>query len=163
MPVINNPKQEAFCQGIANGLLQSDAYEAAGYQRSPSAASQLASQAFIQARIQELIAEKQGRVIAEQDDIENVPSEINRDWLLRTLMKNVKIAQTAQQIAPANKAIEMIAELIGMSIKKPTTATQGIAEAEDKDDGIDMSKVSDGIGKLNDFFNRREGVMEVKE
>lgn len=157
MPLLANAKHEQFCQHIVNGLSQTSAYEAAGYQRSPTGASQLAQRPEIQNRIQELTAEKKGIIQELGDDIDNLPSELNRDWLLRTLMKNVAIAQKAEQIAPANKAIEMIAELIGLSIKKPGSAGK---PDETNDDGskpdINVDRMLDGMSKLGEVLARKE-------
>ena len=147
MPVLANPKYEQFVIGMVDGLKTIDAYEIAGYARSPSAASQLRAKPEIQQRMQELIAERQATREDEGDDLDNLPSELNRDWLIRTLMKNVALAQKAQQIAPANKAVEMLAELIGYSFKKPG------GPAKDKDDeepetNVDVDKMADAFSKL---------------
>lgn len=54
MPVLENPKYEAFAQHRANGKTQNDAYEAAGYAPSRPSAHRLAKNANICARIREL-------------------------------------------------------------------------------------------------------------
>jgi hypothetical protein len=159
VPQLDNPKQEAFAVNIANGMRQGDAYEYSGYLRSPSGASQLASQPHVKQRIQELIQEKQDLAVAEGDDMDNLPSELNRDWLIRTLMKNVTIAQKAQQIAPANKAVEMLAEIIGFSIKKGSSNKDTGATDPSTGEpaaGLDIDRISDNFGKLSDFLERRE-------
>ncbi len=161
MPVLSNPKHEAYCKAMADGLKMVDAYEMAGYARSPSAASQLNNRPEIQQRISEMISEKQSRSQEFDDDLDNLPPDLNREWLLKTLMKNVSIAQKAGQIAPANKAVEMLAELIGYSFKKPgnnPTAEDEEAKAKDKaqEAGLDMDRISDGLAKLGSIMPAKE-------
>lgn len=158
MPLLANTKHEAYCNHVANGLSQTSAYEAAGYQRSPTAASQLSARPEIQQRIAELTAEKQGIIQELSDDIDNLPSELSRDWLVKTLMKNVQIAQKAEQIAPANKAVEMLAELIGLSIKKPGAVAAKTDEPgnDDVKPAIDMDRMANGIGKLGEILDRKD-------
>lgn len=149
MPQLSNPKHEAFCRALADGLKSVDAYEIAGYARSPSAASQLRAKPEIGQRVAELVQERQAAREEEADDIDNLPSELNKDWLLKTLMKNVEIAQRVGQIAPANKAVEMLAELIGYSLKKPTAPLKGDEEDEEKAaNDLDLDKMSNAFEKL---------------
>jgi phage terminase small subunit len=73
--VLENPKHEAFSQGLAKGLSASEAYVAAGYKESRSAASRLSTNVNVEARIAELVnkgAEKAGTSIA------HVLSELTR-------------------------------------------------------------------------------------
>lgn len=159
MPTLTNPKHEAACHHVVNGLSNTAAYEAAGYQRSPAGASQLFARPEIKARIQELLAEKKGIIQELNDDIDNLPSELNRDWLVKTLMKNVKLAQQEGQISAANKGVEMLAELIGLSIKKPGAVSKQDDNVDD--DGkakpeLDLDRMADGIGKLGEILERRD-------
>lgn len=118
---LENPKWEVFAQARADGMNQIDAYEHAGYPRSPSAASQLNNRPEVLDRIQEIAVEKAEQRRAETEgEFDDLPEDLTREWLLKTLMKNVAIAQRAGQIAPANKAVEMIAEMIGISFKNKT-------------------------------------------
>lgn len=161
MPVLANPKHEAFAKAIADGLKMVDAYEMAGYARSPSAASQLNGRPEIQQRISELISERQSRSESHDADLDNLPNELNREWLLKTLMKNVTIAQKAGQIAPANKAVEMLAELIGYSFKKPANnPTAEDEEEKEKEkahaDRFDMDRLSDGLAKIGSIMPGKE-------
>jgi phage terminase small subunit len=64
---LKNAKHEAFAQGLAKGLSASDAYVAAGYRESRSAASRLSTNVNIEARVAELVhkgAEKAETTIA---------------------------------------------------------------------------------------------------
>jgi hypothetical protein len=166
MPVLKNPKHEQFAKHIVNGLKQVDAYEAAGYPRSPSSASQLENKPEVQDRIQELVSEQQARAGEIEDDIDNLPDELTRDWLVKTLMKNVQLAQKVGQIAPANKAVEMLAELIGYSFKKPGAALpkEGDEPGKDETADVNIDKMSDGMGKLGAILAEREQrASEAKE
>jgi len=165
MPVLANPKHERFAENIANGLKQVDAYETAGYPRSPSAASQLSKRPEVQQRVQELISEKQAMADEIGDDIDNLPNELSREWLIKTLMKNVTIAQRAEQIAPANKAVELLAELIGLSLKKPgaAAAAKSTDEDDDKKPDLDLNKMSEGIGQLGQILAAKEARAQAEQ
>lgn len=147
MPQLANDRHERFARAVADGMRTVDAYEAAGYPRSASSASQLKSRPEVSARIAELMQEDLDRRAADDDDMDNLPSELNRDWLLRTLMKNISIAQKQGQIAPANKAVEMLAELIGFSFKKPTPPPAP-GDTDDDAPDLDMDRFSDAFSKL---------------
>jgi hypothetical protein len=163
MPQLVNPKHEAFCKGIVDGLKVIDAYEIAGYTRSPSAASQLRARPEIGQRIQELLSEKQQARDDGSDDLDNLPSELNRDWLIRTLMKNVSLAQKAQQIAPANKAVEMLAELIGYSFKKPVAPPKEGDEDKESEPGVDVEKMANAFEKLGQMLPPGPSTPEPKK
>lgn len=67
MPVLRNARHEAFAQGMAKGLSASDAYVAAGYKESRSAASRMSTNVNIEARVAELVhkgAEKAEATVA---------------------------------------------------------------------------------------------------
>lgn len=54
MPVLKNARHEAFAQALAKGETASDAYVAAGYKESRSAASRLSTNVNIERRVSEL-------------------------------------------------------------------------------------------------------------
>jgi hypothetical protein len=163
MPVLSNPKHETFCHGVADGLRQIDAYERAGYPRSASAASQLFNKAEIQGRMQELISEKQDIAAANGDTIDNLPSELNREWLIKTLMQNVLLAQKASQISPANKAVEMLAELIGYSFKKPVAAQTSDDGDPKKPADLDMDKMAAGLAAIGRIMPPKDVPVEDED
>lgn len=163
MPALKNPKHEKFASAIVDGMKQVDAYEVAGYPRSPSAASQLANKTEVQVRIQELVSEKQARATEIGDDLDNLPNELTREWLVTTLMKNVQLAQKVGQIAPANKAVEMLAELIGYSFKKPGGAVKPDDEKTADDGNFDINKMSEGIGQLGNILAKREAAAKAED
>lgn len=55
MPILGNPHHERFCQEIAQGRMQDEAYELAGYSKNRGNASRLRSDPKIAARIQEIL------------------------------------------------------------------------------------------------------------
>lgn len=156
MPILSNSKHETFAAGLADGLKAIDAYERAGYPRSASAASQLKNQPAIEQRVQELIQAKNDIAAENADDIDNLPSELNRDWLVRTLMKNVVLAQNARQITPANKAVEMLAQLIGYSFKQPTTNKDDDDSGSTKQpEGFNMDAFAAGLDKIGSLVSNK--------
>lgn len=54
MPVLSDPKHEAFAQALANGKSQTDAYAIAGYKAHRQNASRLMTNDDVQARVKEL-------------------------------------------------------------------------------------------------------------
>lgn len=58
MPVLKNPKHEAFAQGLAKGLSADEAYESAGYSRNRGNATRLKANESVVKRVEEL----QGRI-----------------------------------------------------------------------------------------------------
>lgn len=65
MPALTNARHEAFAQGLAKGLTASEAYVAAGYKESRSAASRLSTNVNVSARVAELVTK--GGELAEID------------------------------------------------------------------------------------------------
>jgi phage terminase small subunit len=60
MPALANTRHEMFCQNLAKGMSDTDAYERAGYVRDDGNACHLSQKPHIRARVQELM-EKAGR------------------------------------------------------------------------------------------------------
>jgi phage terminase small subunit len=58
MPALKDPRQEAFCHGVAKGLRKNEAYRQAGYKGDYGVArtSSISQRPYIQKRINELIA-----------------------------------------------------------------------------------------------------------
>jgi phage terminase small subunit len=60
MPALANTRHEMFCQNLAKGMSDTDAYERAGYVRDDGNACHLSQKPHIRARVQELM-EKAGK------------------------------------------------------------------------------------------------------
>lgn len=54
MPILDNPRHEAFARGLAEGLSLVDAYERAGFKRHDGNSARLRGDERIQGRVQEL-------------------------------------------------------------------------------------------------------------
>lgn len=135
MPVLANQRHEAFAQGLAKGIHQLDAYEAAGYPRNPSSCSQMKNNPSVRARVDELVAENAARLKTTFDSVASADvttGEIDLDWIIRTLKENIKIAQTERQVSAANKALEMIAQIYGFIGKNAAPPAEPGKPAEAK-------------------------------
>ncbi len=55
MPMLKNPRHEAFAQGIAKGMSASEAYEAAGYKPHRGNAARMSANESVRERVLELI------------------------------------------------------------------------------------------------------------
>lgn len=155
MPKLANAKWEAFANGLADGLTVLDAYENAGYPRSQSAASTLKSKPEISERVTEILKGRRDTAVREGEaDLETLPDELNKTWVIKTLMRNVEIAQTQGQISAANKAVELLAEFIGMRPKKGAAPVDDDDKDETKD--VDIDKLSDAFGRLHDVLDQRD-------
>lgn len=75
MGCLKNVKHEAFAQGLAKGLSASEAYVAAGYKESRSAASRLSTNVNIEARVAELVNKSAQRA---ETTVERVLQELGR-------------------------------------------------------------------------------------
>lgn len=156
MPKLANAKWEAFAIGLADGLTVLDAYENAGYPRSQSSASALKAKPEISERVTEILKGRRDASVREGEaDLDTLPEELNKQWVIKTLMTNVGIAQTQGQISAANKAVELLAEFIGMRPKK------GAKPSDDDDDKeqskeVDLDSLTNAFEKLHDVLDERE-------
>lgn len=131
MAVLPNAKWELFAQEIAKGKDGSEAIIAAGYKTNPRAASvsanRLLKDANVRARIDELLAKR--------DEIEREATEkavealaIDKGWVMSQLVENVQMAKTAGDLAPANKALELLGKELGMFIERREVRTGPLDE-----------------------------------
>lgn len=150
MPVLANARHEMYAKYRAAGQKQIDAYVNAGFEASPSSASQLERRAEVGARIQELISEKvEARRESDRDGDDSV-ADIDKGWVLKMLRQNVKDAQAAGQINAANKALDMIMNLVGLNPKKPTV------EHDPGEDETTKNRHSDA--KLDKVFDKLDAL-----
>jgi phage terminase small subunit len=120
MPVLKNARHELFCQNLAKGMTQTEAYTAAGYKDSPLSrmhANRLATKEYIRIRVAELMS----RNIQKQDEMVAITTE-----------RLVVLAEEARQkamserggAAAAIQALTAIAKLTGRWIEKSETTTK---------------------------------------
>lgn len=122
MPTLSNPRHEKFAKGLADGLKQKDAYIAAGYEGNESAASQIAARPEVVGRVQELIEERQAAIRSVSRDEDDSISDLDKEWIMRMLKTNVQQSQNAGQFSAANKSIELIMDMLGLTKKSKTVA-----------------------------------------
>lgn len=85
MPLLPDPKHEAFAQGLAKGITADKAYQAAGYKAHRSNAARLSANDSIKARVQELQAIAANKVI---DD-----SVFDAKTMFRDLLQDIEDAK----------------------------------------------------------------------
>jgi len=141
MPQLSNPRHETFCANRANGLGVFDAYISAGFEGNPTAATQIEKRPEVKQRVTELIAERQQARTAAQRDEDDSVSDLDKQWVLRELKKNVQEAQKTGQISASNKAIELIMDIVGLTPKRGAPPPEeekkpGAAPSDDKLDNV---------------------------
>lgn len=105
MPVLSNPRHEAFAQALAKGKSAADAYTDAGYNPSRSAASRLSTNVNVMSRVTEL----QGRVAKKAEvTIESLAAEYDE-------VRQLAIAE--KQLSAANQSTAGKAKLFGLGVE----------------------------------------------
>jgi hypothetical protein len=131
VPELRQHKWEIFARFLADDHSQSESYELAGYRPSTANASTLANRPEIQQRVAEIREEKMQRAAEfktrlkalqidpdnpDPDDLQKIEEVVM--WTVamvqQELFKNARLAQTANEFAAANKALELIGKSIGM-------------------------------------------------
>lgn len=158
MPLLSNPRHEAFAQSRANGLRVHDAYIAAGFEGNPSAASQIENRPEVRVRVQEIIQENQAkRRQVEAERGEESVSDIDHEWIVRELKNNVRKAQETGQISAANKGIELLMDVLNIGPKKARSTSD---EEEAVKDKKPVSPNDDKLGNVLDKINQMGGFDE---
>jgi phage terminase small subunit len=136
MPVLKNPKYEAFALAWARGGSQIDAYVQAGFKHEKKNAARLARRPEVFARYEELRADllkTEAKVV--ERVTEKLADEIvvTRQWVLDKLVENVERAMQARAVlgpegeptgeykydgAVANRALELLGKELGMFIER---------------------------------------------
>jgi hypothetical protein len=106
MPILSNPKHEAFAQALATGQSASEAYETAGYKPSRSAASRLSTNVNIERRLGELLTKTAKKVDV---TLESITAELEE-------ARGIAIAE--KQPSAAVSASMGKAKLFGLVIDK---------------------------------------------
>ena len=132
MPVLSNPRREAFCQNLVRGMPKGEAHVKAGYKPNGSNATLLSQEPEIMARCQELAEERKAWLIAVRAEEErNFQEQVNDGeraivslkWLVLQARENMALAREGIRVGDANDALKFIAQLCGyldtMPGKKP--------------------------------------------
>jgi hypothetical protein len=92
MPVLPNPKHEAFCQARALGKSQEQAYVQAGYKPDSGAAARLSGNVSVQVRLMEL---QEGRAEKFEVTVESMARQFDEDRTFAYTCKNPGAAVAA--------------------------------------------------------------------
>ena len=106
MPILDNPKHEAFARELAKGSSQAESYASAGYRPSDQHASRLASDGKVLARVAELTARITDAVM------------LTREWVLERLIANANAAMEERDGNVANRALELLGKELGMFVDR---------------------------------------------
>ena len=121
------PQQEKFCQCIVSGMNQSDAYRSSYNVRpntKPESVNVSGSQMMADPKISQRVAELRKPVVE--------AIQLTREWVLKELIENVKMAKSAipvrttdgetgeykQELPAANKALELLGKELGMFVER---------------------------------------------
>jgi hypothetical protein len=153
MGILKNPRHEHFAQLVANGVTNTEAAKTAGFseKRAMVTGSELATRPEVIGRIAEL------RVMVVERVTEK--TAIDKAWVLNELIEVVKMGKAAepiigkdgestgevkQNLAAANKALELIGKEFGMFIDRSEVKTGPL-------DGVahdDLKQINDAIRSL---------------
>lgn len=142
MSTLKNPRHERYAQGLASGETQDKAYKDAGYKPNSGAASRLAGNVRIVARVQEIL----GRAAKK--------AELSAQWVLEQLERVYTQAMEGQPVldrygkptgaviqnlSSANRSLELIGKYEGIAMftdrSDVTLHTDPIATLMDEVDG----------------------------
>lgn len=116
MPALGNVKHEAFAQGLARGLSASEAYVAAGYKESRSAASRLSTNVNVEARVAELVNKGAEKAEATVERVLKELSRIGFSDLRRAFDVNGRLLRPEEwddDTAAAIASVEVVTRNIG--------------------------------------------------
>ena len=116
MPILKNARHELFCQNMAKGMSQQDAYKKAGYRGGRNDACNLGTKPHIKERLAELMR----RNVEKQDAV----VEITSQRLLEMAEEARALAMRQNQPAAAVTALTAIAKLAGLWVEKSETTTK---------------------------------------
>ena len=151
MPVLSNPQWELFAQEIAKGSTASDAQVVAGYAANRGNAANRAKNPEIQARVAEILAERQqmhsAAVVVAVEKL-----ALTKEWVIAGLMENAQRALQRQSVTDsegnvieyryegsvANRALELLGKEMGMFIERRETGNPGEFAAIDNMSGPEL-------------------------
>jgi phage terminase small subunit len=119
MPPLDNARHEKFAQGLAQGKSASEAYRQAGYEAKGTNSESLASRLSRNIKVASRVAELKERAAASVS--------LTKEWVLERLIANVEMGQAGQDLAPANKALELLGKELGMFIDRSENLNQNVS------------------------------------
>ena len=145
MPALENKRHEKFCQNIAKGLSQTEAYEKAGYKSKGKTAgnhaSRLVENGSIKSRIAELSEKVESKAIADAAEIQEFWTAVMRGQgkEVRVFGKDPKKFKLKPQFSDRIKAAEALARAKGMFLK-------------DNDDGGEYDEWLKQLEEANELY-----------
>jgi hypothetical protein len=152
MPKLENPKHEEFALHLARGMKQGKAYELAGYQKNPSAASKLAAMIVIEDRVvelrEELHAEAEKALILPDGEVVQSLTEmgLTLPWVAAQYKAVYKKAMDVMLLPAANTALQNIQKMI----EAESAGKKG--KEEDTGPKINMSDMLSVLDKVGDII-----------
>src|SRR5262245_23785214 len=131
MPILSNSRHERFAQGLATGKSATEAYKDAGYKGDRTAASRLATNVNVQARVREI------QTLAAERTKVTITSLIEEAEEVRSL------AVAERQLSAANTAIVTKAKLSGLWVDRSEVGE------------VDISRMS--AEEIKDYLRQRYG------
>lgn len=119
MPVLDNPKHEAFAQALAKGNTATDAYVQAGYKPNQPNAARLISNDMVKARVAELQSKAAERAVLTVETLIAEAEEVRSKAL------------AAGQFAPAIAAIREKGVLAGLRVEKRENTNRSANDLSD--------------------------------
>jgi phage terminase small subunit len=116
MPILKNIRHERFAQGLAKGMIQDAAYEAAGYKPDRGNATRLTAHDSIRARVAEIQARAAER------------TEVTVASLTKQLIEDRDFARSLDNAAAAVTASAAIMKLHGLGSEKVKVETQSVVD-----------------------------------
>ena len=115
---LQNPKQEEFCQLIARGETQVQAYRMAYGSDNRSNAARLASQEHIRDRVHAIMSAKRKTLDLSTDKAARA-LKLTKQWVLDRLMKNAEeCLENNSTRGAANRALELLGKELGLFIDR---------------------------------------------
>lgn len=108
MPALADPRQEAFCQAIAQGASKTTAAEAAGYTPTGAAnhGSRLTKRPYIKRRIGELSTPEENKQFE------------SKTWITVEIVQTHRMARRAKQHAVSVSCLQLLAKLHGHLVER---------------------------------------------
>jgi phage terminase small subunit len=119
MPPLENARHEKFAQGLAQGMSATEAYRQAGYDAKGNAAEVAASRLIRNTKVASRVEELKTRAAASV--------QISKEWVLEQLVDNLKLAKEQGQLAPANRAAELLGKELGMFVDRSESLNTNVA------------------------------------
>lgn len=132
MAVLKNARHERFAQNLAEGKQSTEAYVAAGFQKSPAAASRLSKSSKVSQRVTELLTQRAARTERVAEKVTEKLA-LTKEWVVSRLMENAERSLRRVPVLDddgkptgewkydgtvANRALELLGKHLGILIER---------------------------------------------